>query len=55
MPAVLVDFYQSYRACVRAMLAILHLRDSSVQDPAKWTTRAVQYLELALAHAERCA
>ena len=55
MPGVLVDFYQSYRACVRAMLAILHLREASVQDPAKWTARAVQYLELALAHAEHCA
>jgi uncharacterized protein len=55
MPEVLVDFYQSYRACVRAMLAILHLREASVQDPAKWTSRAAQYLELAHAHGERCA
>jgi uncharacterized protein len=54
-PAALLAFYQSYRACVRAMLAILHLRDGPVQDPAKWTARAVQYLELAHAHGERCA
>jgi aminoglycoside phosphotransferase family enzyme len=54
-PDALVDFYQSYRACVRATLAILHLRDAAVQDPAKWTARAVQYLELAHAHGERCA
>jgi aminoglycoside phosphotransferase family enzyme len=54
-PDALVDFYQSYRACVRAMLAILHLRDAAVRDPAKWAARAVQYLELAHAHGERCA
>jgi uncharacterized protein len=54
-PDALVAFYQSYRACVRAMLAIRHLREAAVRDPAKWTARAVQYLELAHAHGERCA
>jgi uncharacterized protein len=55
VPDVLVEFYQSYRACVRAMLAILHLQEAAVQDPAKWAARAAQYLELAHAHGERCA
>jgi uncharacterized protein len=55
VPDVLVEFYQSYRALVRAMLAILHLQEADVQDPAKWAARAAHYLELAQAHGERCA
>jgi aminoglycoside phosphotransferase family enzyme/predicted kinase len=54
-PAALVDFYQSYRACVRAVLAILHLRGPTPHVPDKWRGRANEYLELARAHVERCA
>ncbi len=50
----LVHFYQSYRACARAMLAILHLEEPA-QDADKWRARAKQYLELARAHIDRCA
>jgi uncharacterized protein len=49
----LVHFYQSYRACARAMLAILHLQEPA-QDPAKWRARANGYLELARAHVDHC-
>ena len=55
VPDTLVHFYQSYRACVRATLALLHLQEPVPQDTAKWRARAKQYLELARAHSERCA
>lgn len=44
-PDNLIAFYKSYHACIRARLAILHLKDH--QDTEKWTVRARQYLELA--------
>ncbi|HEX8739297.1 MAG TPA: AAA family ATPase [Casimicrobiaceae bacterium] len=50
-PAALVDFYQSMRACTRAMLAVRHLGDDSVRDEDRWRARARRYLELALLHA----
>jgi aminoglycoside phosphotransferase family enzyme len=53
-PEALVHFYQSYRACVRAMLAILHLAEPSHADPAKWRGRAKLYLDLAGDHVARC-
>jgi aminoglycoside phosphotransferase family enzyme/predicted kinase len=53
-PDSLVHFYQSYRACARAVLAILHLQEA-VHDPVKWRARAQVYLELADAHIARCA
>jgi aminoglycoside phosphotransferase family enzyme len=52
-PEVLVHFYQSYRACVRAMLAVLHLQESAPQDSGKWYARAKHCLDLARAHIER--
>jgi aminoglycoside phosphotransferase family enzyme len=53
-PDALVAFYQSYRACVRAMLAIQHAQELPAQDPVKWRARAAQYLDLAEAHVARC-
>lgn len=51
-PAALVDFYQSMRACARAMLAVRHLGDDPARDDDHWRERARRYLELALLHAE---
>lgn len=48
-PEALVSFYQSYRAGIRARIAAWHLDDPSVQAPAKWIARAVEYLRLARA------
>lgn len=45
----LVDFYQAFRACVRANIAIRHLRDACYRDDPKWPRRARQYLALAAA------
>ena len=55
LPDGLVDFYQSYRALVRARIAIRHLDDGSVRDPQKWTTHALDYLRRARDHIEHCA
>lgn len=49
----LVDFYQSYRALLRAKLAIWHLNDAVVRDAEKWPRRADHYLRLAADHASR--
>jgi aminoglycoside phosphotransferase family enzyme/predicted kinase len=45
-PAPLVRFYQCYRACVRATLAIRHLQGPAPREALKWTARAKDYLEL---------
>jgi aminoglycoside phosphotransferase family enzyme len=50
-PPALLHFYMSLRACVRARLAIWHLRDEIVAERAKWTDRARDYLRHALRHA----
>ncbi len=50
----LVHFYQSFRACVRARLAIWHLQEPALTDPAKWTTQARDYLRLAGSHIAHC-
>lgn len=49
----LVEFYKCYRAYLRAKIAIWHLDDPQLREPAKWTTRAGQYLRLAQAYSER--
>ena len=46
-PEMLIHFYKSFRACVRAKLAVWHLKDSQVLDHAMWTQRAINYLNLA--------
>ena len=55
LPAVLIHFYQSYRACVRARIAIRHLADAAPRDPGKWPAQACTYLALAREHLQRCA
>jgi aminoglycoside phosphotransferase family enzyme len=47
VPERLLQFYKSERACLRAKIAILHLREPGVRRAAKWRRRAVQYLNLA--------
>ena len=49
-PAPLLAFYRSYRACVRAKLAIWHLNDPEPREPSKWVARARHYLQLASQH-----
>ena len=46
-PADLIAFYKSYRAALRAKLAIWHLKDDSVTDHAAWIDRASDYMALA--------
>jgi len=49
-PDALVHFYQSYRACMRAKIAIWHLKEPALADPAKWAAQARDYLRLAAVH-----
>lgn len=53
-PDALIHFYQSFRAFVRARLAIRHLLDEDARDHHRWPVQAQRYLDLALAHIERC-
>jgi len=53
-PDALVHFYQSCRACLRAKIAIWHLKEPSLTDPSKWTTQAHEYLRLAGSHIAQC-
>jgi uncharacterized protein len=50
-PPFLVRFYKAIGALVRARIAILHLHDEPVRDPAKWPKRAAEYLAIAGRHA----
>jgi uncharacterized protein len=52
-PAPLLHFYQSYRASLRAELAIWHLRDDGRHPPQKWIRTAHEYLDLAERHIEQ--
>jgi aminoglycoside phosphotransferase family enzyme len=45
----IIHFYTSYRAALRARLAIGHLGEP-VNDAPKWRRRARRYLDLAEAH-----
>jgi aminoglycoside phosphotransferase family enzyme len=51
---MLLDFYRSFRACVRARIAIRHLADASPREPARWSAQARAYLALAREHIEGC-
>lgn len=51
-PAALRRFYKSFRACVRAKVAIWHLRDATVREPEKWPRLARTYLDLAAKYAD---
>jgi aminoglycoside phosphotransferase family enzyme len=46
-PPELMNFYKVIGALVRARIAILHLQESPVRDPAKWPKRAAEYLAIA--------
>jgi len=51
-PAALLHFYQSWRAVLRAKLAIWHLRDDGRHPHKKWVETAREYLALAQRHAD---
>ena len=40
----LLDFYRTYHCCVRAKIAVWHLRDAGTGPPEKWIARALDYL-----------
>jgi aminoglycoside phosphotransferase family enzyme len=46
-PPPLIAFYKSLRAGVRARLAIMHLLDRDVRQPAHWRPQALDYLSWA--------
>ncbi|MGE5200953.1 MAG: hypothetical protein ACM3O6_02700 [Acidobacteriota bacterium] len=50
-PNSLLRFYMSERACLRAKLAIWHLKDRSLRHRGKWRRKALRYLRLACAYA----
>lgn len=52
-PELLVDFYASTRAMLRAKLAIWHLADEHRPDAEKWRTRTLHYLHIAAGYAAR--
>lgn len=54
-PPRLLNFYKSYRACLRTKIAVWHLREPDGRDAAKWPALAQRYLALAEAYAERMA
>ncbi len=43
----LLDFYWTYRACLRARLALAHLLDPHPRTPEKWVPLARHYIRLA--------
>lgn len=52
-PAALFHFYRSYRAMLRARLAIAHLSEPAPRTPEKWPRRAHAYLGIAARDATR--
>ncbi|MEC9341323.1 MAG: hypothetical protein VX663_07570 [Pseudomonadota bacterium] len=48
--ASLVDFYKSYRGCLRARLALAHLEDGVINHAEKWRRQARDYSALAIRH-----
>ncbi len=53
-PPALVHFYQSYRAGIRAAIAISHLDEEKFRYSPEWSRRANGYLRLAEQHVARC-
>jgi len=43
-PGPLLVYYKKYHALVRAKIAVWHLKDPDVRDPAKWIGKAKDYL-----------
>ena len=52
-PPELFAFYKAIAAFVRARLAILHLQEFPVRNPAKWPKRAAEYLVIATRETQR--
>jgi aminoglycoside phosphotransferase family enzyme len=46
-PGPLLVYYKKYHALVRAKIAVWHLKDPDVRDPAKWIIKAKDYLRRA--------
>ena len=44
---MLIAFDKSHRACLRAKVALWHLKDGAVRQPDKWPAQAHAYLRLA--------
>ncbi len=53
-PATLVHFYQSHRACMRAKIALWHVKEPALRDSDLWPAQARAYLGLAREHVEKC-
>ena len=53
VPPALFHFYRSYRAVLRARLAIAHLSEPAPRTPEKWPRRARAYLHIASRDAAR--
>lgn len=52
-PEALINFYSSYRALLRAKIALWHLHEPDVRSPAKWRRLALDYLRLGQRYAGR--
>jgi uncharacterized protein len=52
-PEEVLGFYRSFRALIRAKLAIRHLRDEAEASHARWHARALAYLALSRRHLPR--
>lgn len=48
--SALLDFYRSFRGCLRARIAIRHLNEEKFRYSAQWRRRAMDYLDLAQQH-----
>ncbi|SMO49083.1 hypothetical protein [Fodinibius sediminis] len=46
-PQHLINFYKSYRAAIRALLTIRHLREQQYRNDPKWRRKTLRYLEMA--------
>jgi len=42
----LLAFYKGYHACIRAKIAIWHLKDDDIPNQAIWIDKASRYLEI---------
>jgi aminoglycoside phosphotransferase family enzyme len=45
-PVELLRFYRAFRALLRAKIAVWHIADNNVRDPARWARRAIDYVQL---------
>lgn len=48
-PPRVIDFYRDWHACVRAKVAVWHLRDHEINHPEKWMEKARHYIHHAAA------